>query len=251
MLDIIHDNWLLLLIGQYPNGPLGGLAATLLLAVIGLILAFPCALALAIARVSPFRPVALIATALINIVRGTPFLMVIFWSYFALPLLIGIPISGFWTLIGALVLYESAYLAEVIRSGIQALPKGQTEAARSLGFGYFRTMFTIILPQALYNSLPSLLSQFVSLIKETSLGYVISVNEFTFAAVQVNNELLTRPIEVFSILAITYFLLCFTLTSAARALEGRIARRRAGRSGTRADTTEILAPDLLKTEPTP
>ena len=251
MLDIIHDNWLLLLIGQYPNGPLGGLAATLLLAVIGLILAFPCGLALAIARVSPFRPVALIATALINIVRGTPFLMVIFWSYFALPLLIGIPISGFWTLIGALVLYESAYLAEVIRSGIQALPKGQTEAARSLGFGYFRTMFTIILPQALYNSLPSLLSQFVSLIKETSLGYVISVNEFTFAAVQVNNELLTRPIEVFSILAITYFLLCFTLTSAARALEGRIARRRAGRSGTRADTTEILAPDLLKTEPTP
>ena len=251
MLDIIHDNWLLLLIGQYPNGPVGGLAATLLLAVIGLILAFPCALALAIARVSPFRPVALIATALINIVRGTPFLMVIFWSYFALPLLIGIPISGFWTLIGALVLYESAYLAEVIRSGIQALPKGQTEAARSLGFGYFRTMFTIILPQALYNSLPSLLSQFVSLIKETSLGYVISVNEFTFAAVQVNNELLTRPIEVFSILAITYFLLCFTLTSAARALEGRIARRRAGRSGTRADTTEILAPDLLKTEPTP
>lgn len=249
MLDIIRDNWLLLLIGQYPNGPLGGLVATLLLAVIGLVLAFPCALGLAIARVSPIQPVAWVATALVNIVRGTPFLMVIFWSYFALPLLIGIPISGFWTLVGALVLYESAYLAEVIRSGIQALPKGQSEAARSLGFGYFRTMFTIILPQALYNSLPSLLSQFVSLIKETSLGYVISVNEFTFAAVQVNNELLTQPIQVFSILAITYFLLCFSLTSAARALEGRIARRRAGQPGAApaADTPETL----LATEPTP
>lgn len=248
MFDIIRENWLLLLIGQYPNGPLGGLVATLLLAVIGLALAFPCALLLALGRVSPFRPVALLATAIINLVRGTPFLMVIFWSYFALPLLIGVPISGFWTLIGALVLYESAYLAEVIRSGIQALPSGQSEAARSLGFGYFRTMFTIVLPQALYNSLPSLLSQFVSLIKETSLGYVISVNEFTFAAVQVNNTLLTKPVQVFSILAITYFLLCFALTSAARALEGRIARRRAGQPGRGPTDT----PDtLLATEPTP
>jgi polar amino acid transport system permease protein len=226
MIEIIRDNWLLFLIGQYPSGPLGGLAATLSVAVIGLLLAFPCALTLALGRVSPYRPVRAVAAVIVHTFRGTPFLMVIFWSYFALPAIVGRPISGFATLVGALVIYESAYLAEVIRSGIEALPKGQTEAARSLGLNYPRTMAYVVLPQALYNSLPSLLSQFVSLIKETSLGYVISVNEFTFAAAQVNNTLLTKPVQVFSILAATYFVLCFSLTQTARYLERRIARRR-------------------------
>lgn len=248
MLEIIQNNWMLLLVGQYPYGPLGGLAATLLLAIIGLALAFPCALLLAIARISPFRWISLPAAAVVHVVRGTPFLMVIFWSYFALPILIGRPISGFWTLIGALVLYESAYLAEVIRAGIQALPKGQAEASRSLGFGYFRTLTLVILPQALYNSLPSLISQFVSLIKETSLGYVISVNEFTFAAAQLNSQLLTRPVEVFSILAITYFIVCFSLTQTARWLEQRITRNRKGDPGSRPAQPKT---DLLATEPMP
>lgn len=226
MLEIVQNNWMLLLVGQYPYGPLGGLVATLLLALAGLAIAFPCALLLALARISPFRWISLPAAAIVHVVRGMPFLMVIFWSYYGLPILIGRPLSGFWTLVGALVLYESAYLAEVIRAGIQAIPRGQTEASRSLGFGYFRTMTFVVLPQALYNSIPSLISQFVSLIKETSLGYVISVNEFTFAAAQLNSQLLVRPVEVFSILAITYFLLCFTLTQLARWLERRIAQSR-------------------------
>lgn len=246
MIEIIQQNWLLLLVGQYPNGPLGGLAATLLLALLGLIISFPCAILLALGRISPIRPIAWLCAAIVYIMRGTPFLMIIFWSYFALPLLIGQSVSGFWTLIGALVLYESAYLAEVIRSGINALPSGQSEAARSLGLGYWRSMSIVVLPQALYNSLPSLLSQFVSLIKETSLGYVISVNEFTFAAVQVNNTLLTRPVEIFSLLALTYFLLCFTLTSIARTIERRIARRRLG-----GPATVITPTDPIATEPAP
>lgn len=245
MVDIIRDNWLLFLVGQYPNGPLGGLAATLILAFIGLLLAFPCAMLLALGRLSPFKAPRWVASAIVHTVRGTPFLMVIFWAYFALPIVIGRPVEGFWTLIGALVLYESAYLAEVIRAGIEALPKGQGEAARSLGLGYWRTMRFVILPQALYNSLPSLLSQFVSLIKETSLGYVISVNEFTFAASQVNSMLLTKPVQVFSLLAITYFLLCFTLTQAARSLERRLADRRSGRH--RPDGQTVT----LATEPAP
>lgn len=231
MLDIVKDNWLLFLIGQYPNGPLGGLTATGLLAILGLTLALPCAMLLALGRVSHYRWARAVATAVIYTVRGTPFLMVIFWSYFALPMLLGRPIGGFATLVGALVLYESAYLAEVIRSGIEALPNGQMEAARSLGLNYRQTMTAVILPQALYNALPSLLSQFVSLIKETSLGYVISVNEFTFAAAQVNNTLLTKPVQIFSMLALVYFVLCFTLTQTARYLERRIARRRSGELG--------------------
>lgn len=242
MLEIVQNNWELFLVGQYPNGPLGGLAATLLIAVCGLILALPCAMILALGRISPFSAVRWSATAIVQIMRGTPLLMVIFWAYFALPLVLGHPVDGFWTLVGALVLYESAYLAEVIRAGIKALPTGQVEAARSLGLGYWRTMCFVILPQALYNSLPSLLSQFVSLIKETSLGYVISVNELTFAAAQINSILLTKPIQIFSILAVTYFLVCFSLTQAARLLERRVKRSRTVRRAVEPDT-------LLSKEP--
>jgi polar amino acid transport system permease protein len=86
----------------------------------------------------------------------------------------------------------------------------------------------IILPQALYNMLPSMLSQFISTIQDTTLGYVINVQELTFAANQINNQLLTKPFQVFFILAITYFVVCFTLTSLAHLAEHRIAKRRRG-----------------------
>ncbi|MNT19566.1 putative glutamine ABC transporter permease protein GlnP [compost metagenome] len=154
--------------------------------------------------------------------------MLVFWSYFLVPGLIGHAVSAFTALVVTLVIYQSAYMAEVIRAGIEALPKGQTEAARSLGMGYTQTMLQIVLPQALYNMLPSILSQFVSLIKDTSIGYVISVQELTFSAQQVNNSLLTRPFEVFALLALVYFVVCHTLTKYAQILEQRIARRRAG-----------------------
>ncbi|MBH9710605.1 ABC transporter permease subunit, partial [Burkholderia contaminans] len=101
------------------------------------------------------------------------------------------------------------YLAEIIRAGIQALPPGQQEAGRALGLSYLQTMRRVILPQALYNMLPSMLSQFVSTVKETSLAYVISVQELTYAANQINSVLLTKPFEVFALLALTYFLLNF------------------------------------------
>src|SRR6266568_9059152 len=116
-------------------------------------------------------------------------------------------------------------------SGIEGLPEGQREAAEALGLGYVPTTFRVILPQALHNMLPSLVSQFVSTIKETSLGYVISANEVTFAASQVNNQLMTQPFEVYGLLALTYFTLCFTLTSAARWLERRLAAERGGLGG--------------------
>jgi len=91
-----------------------------------------------------------------------------------------------------------------------------------------QAMRKVVLPQAIYNMTPAMLSQFVSTIKETSLGYVISVNELTFAANQVNSTLLTKPFPVFVILASIYFVLCFSLTQLARQLEKRVARRRAG-----------------------
>ncbi|MDQ8032636.1 amino acid ABC transporter permease [Bordetella genomosp. 1] len=227
MLDILREYWPMLLVGQYPNGPLGGLALTLILAALGLALSLPLALLIAIARVSPFRWIALSSRALVNVVRGMPLLMLIFWAYFAVPKLTGEAVSGFWTLICALVIYESAYLSEVIRSGIEAIPKGQIEASRSLGVGYWTTMRKVVLPQALFNVLPSMTSQFVSTIKETSLGYVISVNELTFAANQVNNLVLTQPLQVFGILAIIYFLVCFSLSRSVAWLDQWVRRTRA------------------------
>ena len=234
MLEIIHDYWLLLLVGQFPNGPLGGLAMTLILAVGGISLAFPCSILIALALTSPFRYLRLLAQFFVYVVRGVPLLMFIFWAYFAIPALFGSSVPGVITMLFALVIYESVYLAEVIRGAIEALPYGQTEAARAMGLTHLQTQKIVILPQALYNALPSILSQFISTIKETSLGYVISVNELTFAANQVNSILLTHPFDVYFLLAMIYFTLCLILTTAVRALELRVE---ASRKSLRANLT--------------
>lgn len=228
ILSILRDHGPLLLLGQYPNGPLGGLAITLILSILGVALAFPLGVVLALARISPFRWVYWPATSLVYVMRGVPLLMLIFWAYFFLPVLLGRPISGFVTMLVTLVVYQAAYLAEIVRAGIESLPKGQSEAARAVGLSYIQSMRRVILPQAIYNMVPSMLSQFVSTIKETSLGYVISVNELTFAANQINSSLMTKPFQVFAILAAIYFVLCFTLTQLTRYLEQRVARRRTG-----------------------
>jgi len=227
-INIIADNWLLLLVGQYPNGPLGGLAATLILSVLGIALAFPLSVVVALGRLSRRAVLRAPATALVYVVRGVPLLMIIFWVYFLFPLLLGANVPGFATMLCTLVLYEAAFLSEVVRAGIEALPSGQMDAARALGHGYLRAMRFVILPQALYNMLPSILSQFVATIKETTLGYVINVPELTFAANQINNRLLTKPFEVFLILALIYYAVCVSLTQLATWLERRIAARRAG-----------------------
>jgi polar amino acid transport system permease protein len=230
---IIQDDWLLLLIGQYPNGPLGGIAATLLLSVLGISLAFPLSVLVALARISPWLMLRAPATALVYTMRGVPLLVIIFWGYFLVPLLIGRVVPGFVTMVCALVIYEAAFLSEIVRAGIEALPPGQTDAARALGHSHLGAMRYVILPQALYNMMPSILSQFVSTIKDTTLGYVINVPELTFAANQINNRLLTKPFEVFFLLAVIYFVVCWSLTQLANWLERRIATKRAGSGGAR------------------
>lgn len=231
--SILRDNWMLLLIGQYPHGPLGGLAITIVLSVLGLVLAFPLSVGIALARISPFAWLRRPALILTYLIRGVPLIMLIFWVYFFLPLLIGRTISGFTTMLVTLVIYQATYLSEIVRAGIEGLPHGQTEAARAVGLSYMQTTFKVLLPQALYNMVPAMISQFVSTIKETSLGYVISVNELTFAANQINSTLLTKPFQVFFILAAIYFILCFSLTQLARHLERRIAAKRAGTAKTK------------------
>ncbi|MCO6391766.1 ABC transporter permease subunit [Aliihoeflea aestuarii] len=226
MIEILQDYGLNFLVGQYPHGPLGGLAMTLIVAALGIVLSFPIAIIFALARISPYRSLRWLSKGVVNFVRGIPLLMLIFWCYFVIPIVTGYSVSGFTTLVVALVIYEAAYLSEIIRSGIEALPKGQTEASQALGGSYALTVRSVILPQALFNVLPGMTSQFISTIKETSLGYVIAVNELTFSANQVNNMLLTQPLQVFTILAATYFLVCFVLTRTLSTIETRIRRNR-------------------------
>ena len=224
MIDLIHNYWLYFLIGQYPDGPLGGLVLTLLLGVAALGLAAPLGVVLGLARTSSHRALRWPVTALVYIVRGTPLLMVIFWAYFFLPAVTGHETSQFTTMLAALVIFNGAYLAEIVRAGIQGIPRGQVECARALGLNYWQTMRAVILPQALRNMLPSLVAQFVTTLKETSLGYIIGLSEVSFIASQINAQVLTQPVQVYTILALTYFVLCFGLSRVVSVLEKRSAR---------------------------
>jgi len=226
MTELIQTYWLYFLVGQYPKGPLGGLALTVLLAGLALVLALPLGVALGLARVSPFRIIRWPVTALVFTVRGVPLLMVVFWAYFFLPSVTGVKTDQFGTMLIALVVFDGAYLAEIVRAGIRGVPKGQFESARSLGLSYAQTMRRVILPQALRHMLPSLVNQFVATIKETSLGYIIGLTEVSFIAAQINTQVFTRGTEVYLLLGLTYFVLCFGLSRFAFWLEQRLARRK-------------------------
>lgn len=233
LLQLIDNYWLYFLVGQYPKGPLGGLALTVLLATLALVLALPLGVALGLARISPFRALRWPVTAAVFVIRGTPLLMVIFWAYFFLPTVTGYKTDQFTTMLIALVIFDAVYLAEIVRAGLMSIPRGQMEAARSLGLGYGRAMRLVLLPQALRSMLPSLVNQFVSTLKETSLGYIIGLTEVSFIAAQINTQVFTMPAQVYALLGATYFVLCFGLSRLAYGLERRSGANRATNSAAR------------------
>jgi len=228
MLEIIKEYWLLLLIGEYPHGKLGGLAMTLIISFVSLIVTFPCAVLIALARTGKPGIIQSIANGFVHSVRAIPLLMLIFWAYFAVPMIIGFPIDAAFTLIVAIVIYQTAYLGEIIAAGVMGLPKGQREAAAALSLGYIPTMFRIILPQAIFNVIPGIVNQLTTIIKESSLGSIIAVSELSYVMLQVNSNEVTKPLQIFGILAAVYFVLCFALSQATNWLERRISSRRTG-----------------------
>lgn len=147
--------------------------------------------------------------------------MVIFWAYFFLPTLTGIAASRFSTMLIALVIFDGVYLAEIVRAGILGVGKGQMEAARSLGLTHLQALRSVVLPQALRHMLPSLVNQFVSTIKETSLGYIIGLGEVSFIATQINSQVFTKPVQVYLTLGLTYFAICFGLSRFAFWIDAR------------------------------
>ena len=225
MLELIDTYWLYFLVGQYPDGPLGGLVLTVLLSGAALLLAMPLGLMLGIARVSRRRAISLPVGAFVQLVRAVPLLLVLFWVYFFLPAVTGVKTSQAATMLIVLVVFDSVYLAEIVAAGIRALPKGQLESARSLGLGYGQALRHVVLPQTLRHGLPSIVNQLVSTIKATSLGYIIGLSEVSFIATQINTLVFTEAVEVYLILALTYFILCFGLSRLAFLLERRLQRR--------------------------
>jgi polar amino acid transport system permease protein len=230
MMHLVSTYGLYFLVGQFPKGPLGGLALTLILATLALLLSLPIGVALGLARLATTRWLRWPASVLVVTVRSTPLLMVIFWAYFFLPELTGIRTGQFSTMLAALVLFDGAYLAEIVRAGVHGLPAGQAEAARALGLGHLPTLRHVLLPQALRAMLPSLVNQFVATIKDTTLGYIIGLQELAFVTAQINTLEMIHPAQVYLASALAYFLLCFGLSRLAFWLERRLSARGIGAS---------------------
>ena len=185
---------------------------------------------LAMARLSSIRLLAWFAAGYVNLLRSTPLILVIFWFYFLVPLIaqwltrsptplpIGPDRSAFITF----TLFEAAYYCEIIRAGIQSIPRGQVAAAYALGLTYGQSMRHVILPQAFRNMLPVLLTQTIILFQDTSLVYVLSVTDFLGAASKVAQRD-SRLVEMYSFAALAYFVISYTLSAAAKRLHKRFA----------------------------
>ena len=225
--DIVWNNFDYFLIGAYPEGPLGGMAMSILLALGGVFGAFWVGLVFGLMRLSSKKWIKWPAVVYIEIIRGTPLLMLIFWFYFLAPIFLGQTLPEAASALIAFIVFTSAYIAEIVRAGVISLPKGQTEAARGTGLSHAQTMMHVILPQALRNMIPSFVNQFVSLTKDTSLAYIIGVNELTRTATQVNNRTLIAPTEIFITIAVLYFVICYVLTATSRRLEKQLSKYQA------------------------
>lgn len=190
---------------------LKGLGVSIVLSIFSICIGFILAVPLAVARVYGPPGVRQASVALIECIRSIPELMVIFWIFFLLPRIAGGPVDGWTSALIAMSLIAAAYLAEVIRAGLYAVPGGQWEAGLSTGLNLMQTFFRIVLPQALRSMLPAMLGQFIMLFKTTSLVYIVGVIDF-FKAVQIINSTAYSPYASYTILAVGYFICCKLLS---------------------------------------
>jgi len=211
-----------------PTNRWGGLPLTIGLAVVGLALAFPLALLLALGRRSGWPVVRTLCASYIELVRGVPLISVLFMASFLLPLLwpAGWQPDVLVRVLAGLSLFVAAYLAEIIRGGLQAVPRGQTEVAMALGFGRWPVQRDIVLPQALRLVVPALTNNVVGTLKDTSLVTVVGLFELTGAlGLSLGGDPTWRPfyLEGYLFIAAIYWLLCFGLSRYSVWLEGRLS----------------------------
>ncbi|WP_460873329.1 amino acid ABC transporter permease [Paralcaligenes ginsengisoli] len=201
----------------------GGLPLTLILSTFGIAFAFPLGLLLALGRRSRMPAVKALCVVYIELIRGVPLISLLFMSSVMLPLFLpeGVNIDKLLRAQIAIILFAAAYIAETVRGGLQAIPKGQYEGADSLGLSYWQQMRKIILPQALKIVIPPLVSIFISLFKDTSLVVVIGIFDLTQAAKAALADAAWRgfDIETYLFIALIYFAFCFSISRYSRSLE--------------------------------
>ena len=203
---------------------MSGLQMTLIISATALVFAMIGGLLLALVDMSRYLAVRAIGLAIGEVIRNTPILVQLLWVYYVLPIVFNIRISSLAEILIGLSVYMAAFMSEVYRSGIQAVPKGHREAAQVLGLTPFQSFRRIVLPQAIRFTLPPLASNFVQLIKFSSLGAVISVTEITRRGMELSSSTF-RPLEIFSFIAVVYFFICWPLSMTIRIWEHRLAQR--------------------------
>lgn len=206
-----------------------GLPLTLLLAIFGLTLAYPLGVVLALGRQSKLPAVKTLCIVYIEMIRGVPLISLLFMSSVMFPLFLpeGVTVNKILRAQAAIILFTAAYIAEVVRGGLQAIPKGQYEAAESLGLNYYKKMRLIVLPQALKIVIPPTVSVLISAFKDTSLVVIIALYDMlkTTQSVLSNPEWMGFSAEAYIFIALLYFAGCFSMSNFSRKLEKDLQRR--------------------------
>ncbi|AJS60978.1 amino acid ABC transporter permease [Paenibacillus sp. IHBB 10380] len=207
---------------SYPNLKyiMQGFLVTLEVALISIILSFLLGVMLGTLRYTQMPIVARLTAILSDTIRNLPLLLIIFFIHLVLPQL-GIGMSPFWSTVAALSLFEGAMISEIVRSGLNSIDKGQIEAARSSGLSYMQTLWNIILPQALRRMSPPMVSQFISLLKDTSLAIIISLPEIMHNVQILSGQNFNYVIPALLLAALLYFIVNYTLSIIARRLEAK------------------------------
>lgn len=201
-----------------------GIQMTLLLSAITLVVATVLGMIIAVMQMSRFRVARIIALVVGEIVRNTPILVQLLWVYYVLPIVFNIRIDALTAAIIGLSVYSSVFISEAFRAGIATVPVGHREAAQVLGLTSLQSFRRIVLPQAIRSVLPPLAANFVQLIKYSSLASVVSVNEVTRRGMELSSSTF-RPLEIFTFIAVIYFVICWPLTQSIRYWEFRLAKR--------------------------
>ena len=211
----------------------GGLLLTMILAIVGIVASFPLALLLALGRASTFPVIRLFCVGYIELIRGVPLITLLFMAKFILPLMVAqegdvsllgarlLEMNDVVRAMAAITIFSSAYLAEIIRGGLQSVPRGQIEAAQALGLGTARILAFIVVPQALRAVIPALVGQFIALFKDTSLVVIVGLTELLKAAQQVTAQpdFIGKQAEALLFVALIYWVVAFSMSRASQQLE--------------------------------
>ena len=220
-LSVIVNNFSFLVV-QGLLGFGGFTGGTLRLAIPAIVLGFVLGIFIGVARLARPWWISLPATLYVELFRGVPLVMVIFWIWFIVPQLLRLPIPEYGVALTAFVIFEAAYFGEIVRAGIQSVPRGQVEAATALGLTRPQSMRFVVLPQAIRNMVPSLVTQMIVLFKDTSLASIIGYVDLTKAAQIVDNREI-RPFELYLFIAVVYFVFAYSMSRIAARFERRLA----------------------------